>query len=72
VKEPIARQLGRRVRTLRVKQGMTQEKLAGLSGISLKYIQKIEGKNPPNIGLVALEKLTNGFGITLLELFKFR
>ena len=49
--------LGERVRELRLKAGMTQEKLAALTGIDYKYIQKIEGKNPPSVRIDTIEKL---------------
>ena len=49
--------LGKRVRELRRKTGVTQEKLAALTGIDYKYIQKIEGKNPPAVRIDTIEKL---------------
>jgi len=49
--------LGRKVRELRQKAGVTQEKLAALTGIDYKYVQKIEGKNPPAIRIDTLEKI---------------
>ena len=49
--------MGKRVRELRRKTGVTQEKLAALTGIDYKYIQKIEGKNPPAVRIDTIEKL---------------
>ena len=44
---------GRRIRELRMKQGMTQEKLAESLGISVEYVGKIErGKRTPSLDLV--------------------
>lgn len=71
VKKDIVYQFGLRVRTLRKDYKLTQEQLASGSRISLKYIQRIEGKNPPNLGLEYLQKLSVGFGIPLYELLKF-
>jgi len=71
VKQSITKQLGTKIRFLRSKQKLTQEELAHRSGISLKYIQKIEGKTPPNVGLETTEKLAIGFDIPLWKLFKF-
>ena len=71
MKESIVYLLGRQIRGLRKKYELTQEQLAGRSHISLKYIQKIEGKNPPSLGLEYLEKLANGFKIPLWNLLKF-
>ena len=62
---------GRRVRALREKFKITQEELAGRSRISLKYIQRIEGKEPPDLGLEYLQKLSDGFGIPLWKFLKF-
>lgn len=71
MKEAINYQLGQRVRDLRTKNKLTQEQLAASSHISLKYIQRIEGKDPPDVGLETLEKLAEGFGIPLSKLIKF-
>lgn len=49
--------LGKRVKELRKKAGITQEKLASLTGIDYKYIQKIEGKTPPAVRIDTIEKL---------------
>ena len=43
------------IRKLRLKARMTQEKLALFTGIDYKYIQKIEGKNPPAIRIDTIE-----------------
>ncbi len=72
MKKNISNQLGKQVRVLRKKHKLTQEELAGRSQISLKYIQRIEGKNPPNVGLESLQKLSVGFDIPLWELVKFK
>lgn len=72
MEKDIAIQLGKRVRELRADKKLTQEELAGRSGISLKYIQKIEGRDPSSLGLVKLQELANGFGMPLWELLKFK
>lgn len=69
--EKVALQLGRRVKALRKKQDLTQEELAARSKVSLKHLQKIEGKNPYNASLVTLEKLSKGLGIPMWKLVKF-
>jgi transcriptional regulator with XRE-family HTH domain len=48
---------GKRLKELRKKRGLTQEKLSDLAEIDYKYLQKIEGKNPPNVKLETIEKL---------------
>jgi transcriptional regulator with XRE-family HTH domain len=71
MKKNIVTQFGERVRELRSQQDLTQESLANRSRISLKYIQKIEGKNPPNLSLGKLQSLADGFDIPLWKLLKF-
>lgn len=56
---------GARVRQLRIKKGLTQQKLAELADLEYKYIQRIEGKNPPSIGLLKLTKLARALRATL-------
>jgi len=70
--ESASRQLAKRIRLLRAKQGLTQEELAAKCGISIKHLQKLEsGKedHEPRIG--TLEKLSQGFGIPIWKLVKF-
>jgi len=71
MKKDASRQLGVRIRFLRQEQSLTQEKLASLSGISLKYIQNLEGKNPQNPSLEVLQRLAGGFSLPLWKLLKF-
>lgn len=49
--------VGKKIKELRNKGGLTQEKLAELADIDYKYLQRIEGKNPPNIKLETIAKL---------------
>jgi transcriptional regulator with XRE-family HTH domain len=71
VKQDLILQFGRHIRSLRKKHKLTQEELAGRSRISLKYIQKLEGKTPQNPSLVIAQKLADGFEIPLWKLMKF-
>lgn len=61
----------KRLRELRKSKGLTQEKLAEMSDIDYKYLQKLESKNPSSPTLSVLEKLSRGLGITLTEFIKF-
>lgn len=63
--------LAKRLRYLRQKYELTQEALSNRSGVSLKYVQNLEGKTPFNPTLEILEKLANGFEIPLWKLLKF-
>jgi hypothetical protein len=47
------------------------KKPEGLSIISLKYIQRIEGKKPPNIGIESIGKLAKALGMEVWKLLKF-
>ena len=70
MKTSIRVQIGKKIRELRTKLGMTQEGLAEITGIDYKYIQKIEGKNPPNLKIETIEKLAKGLKTTPAELLK--
>lgn len=56
------------LKQLRKSKGLTQEKLAEVSDIDYKYLQKLESSNPSSPTLSVLEKLSRGLGITLTEL----
>ncbi len=60
--------IGKKLKELRKKKGITQERLAELAGIDYKYLQKIEGKNPPNIKIETLERLVKTFNISISKL----
>lgn len=61
----------KRVKELRVKKGLTQQELAELAEVEYKYIQKIEGKKPPSIGLLKLVKLLKALGVSFSQFFNF-
>jgi predicted transcriptional regulator len=48
---------GQKVKKVRQKLGMTQEELAEQARTSYKYIQRIEGKTPPDIRLSTIQKI---------------
>ena len=61
--------IANRIKYLRKKQGLTQEKLAERAEISLDYLGKIETcANKP--GLIALFKIINSLTVTFEEFFK--
>lgn len=59
-----------KIRSLRIKNGLTQQDLAYTAGIDYKYLQKIESKSPPNISLQVIEKLSKALKISPEKLFK--
>lgn len=66
----IYKSLGTRIKYLRETCGLTQEKLAERTGLSIDYIGKIEVNiNKP--GLRALIKIANALDIHIKELFDF-
>jgi len=62
--------LGKRIKELRNKRKLTQEEFAGLTGIDYKYIQKIEGRNPPNLKIETIEKLAKALKIKPFKLLE--
>ena len=67
----IQKKLAKRLRELRKKQGITQERLAELSGIDYKHIQLLESKDPPAAKLDTLEKLAKAFKVAPAQLLQF-
>ena len=66
----INRKLGKVLKELRAKSGLTQDQLAELSKIDYKHIQKLEGKTPSSPTLNTLEKIAKGFDISVSDLIK--
>lgn len=62
--------LGKRVKALREKKGLTQEELEEKTGINTKYISAIERGNK-NATIKTLEKIAKGLDVELYELFLF-
>jgi transcriptional regulator with XRE-family HTH domain len=63
-------QLGRRIKDLRKKRGLTQEGLAEAASVDVKYLGNIErGRENPTIG--TLEKLAKTLSVKLHQLFDF-
>ena len=62
--------LGRRIKELRLKKHLCQEKLASIIGVEPTSLSNIEtGKNYPL--LITLEKITEALGVTFLDVFQF-
>ncbi len=62
--------VGKRVKELRYKLGISQEELADLSELDRTYITSVEcGKR--NISIVNIEKLASALGVTLKDFFDF-
>lgn len=63
--------LGKKIRELRERKDLTQEGLAALADIDYKYLQRIEGKNPPALKIDTIEKLAKALKVKPAELLKF-
>lgn len=65
----IKKAFGERIRELRRQANISQEKFALMIGMDRTYYASVEsGKR--NIAIENIQKIANGFGITLEELFK--
>ena len=67
----IGRTLSKKIKELRKKQGLTQERLAELTETSYKYIQRIEGKNTPDVRLTTVVRLAKALKVKPAELIEF-
>lgn len=62
--------VGKRVKELRNKLGISQEELADIAELDRTYITSVEcGKR--NISIVNVEKLANALNVSLSEFFNF-
>lgn len=61
--------VGERIRAIRNKQGLSQDKLAEKAGLHNTYIGQVE-RAEKNITIESLEKIVNALGITFEDLFK--
>jgi len=68
---PINIKFGQKLRVLRKAQGITQEKLSEMIKTSYKYIQRIEGKTPPDIRLSTIERIAKALKVKSHKLIDF-
>ena len=59
-----------KIKALRKKRGLTQEELSSAAELEYKYIQRIESKNPPNIGIETLEKIAKALKVPISKLLE--
>lgn len=65
----ITEDLGKRIRELRQRTSLSQEKFALKIGMDRTYFASVEaGKR--NIAIVNIKKIADGLGVSLSELFK--
>lgn len=71
MKSNIRLKLGMKIKKLRKTCGYTQEKLSKVTNIDYKYIQRIEGKNPPAIKIDTIERFAKALNVRPSELLDF-
>lgn len=65
----VAKKFGDRIRSLRLKKGFSQEKLALSIDMDRTYYASVEsGKR--NISIKNIEKIAKGLGVSIEDLFK--
>lgn len=64
----IRKTFAKNLKKLRLDKGLTQEQLAEKLGISVRYIQQLEGKNTPNVKIDTLEVLAKELKVKPCEL----
>jgi transcriptional regulator with XRE-family HTH domain len=63
----IRRRFARNLKNIREKKELTQEQLAERLGISVRYVQKLESKNCPNVKLDTIEGLSKALKVNPIE-----
>ena len=63
--------LGKKIKELRNKRGYTQDKLSEVANIDYKYVQRIEGNNPPALKIDTIEKIAKALKVKPARLLEF-
>jgi transcriptional regulator with XRE-family HTH domain len=66
--ENTQRNLGRRIRDMRMKHGWSQEQFAGVCGLHRTYMGHVE-RGEKNVSLSTVLRVANALGVGLAELF---
>ncbi|HEX2141530.1 MAG TPA: MerR family transcriptional regulator [Candidatus Limnocylindria bacterium] len=59
---------GRRVRSLRLEQGLSLREAAARTGLSVSFLSAVE-RDASGVSVASLQRLTAAYGVTLLDLF---
>jgi transcriptional regulator with XRE-family HTH domain len=65
----IQKKIGAKIRTERLKRGLSQESLAGLADIDRTYIPTIE-KGERNVSILVLYRICKALGMSVSEFLK--
>jgi len=71
MKPSIRLELGRRIKEVRKQRGYTQEKFAELASIDYKYLQRMEGNNPPALKIDTIAKIAKALNVSPSKLLEF-
>ena len=71
MKTSIRRGLGEKIKETRRRLSYTQERLSELANMDYKYIQRIEGKNPPDIRVETIQRIAKALKTTPSKLLDF-
>jgi len=71
MEKTIQQKVGNKIKEYREKRKLTQEELSEKSGIDYKYLQKIEGKTPPNLKVETIERIARALNISPSKLLNF-
>jgi len=66
----VCRLLGQRLRALRKQRGLTQEEVGERAGVNPRYYAEVE-RGQRNISVGSLQKIADGLGLTLEDIFRF-
>ena len=70
--DTINKKFAKKIKEYRAKRKITQEELAYSIGTSYKYMQRIEGKTPPDIRLSTIKKIAKALKTTPSKLLDFK
>ncbi|MDD3906224.1 MAG: helix-turn-helix transcriptional regulator [Candidatus Omnitrophica bacterium] len=63
MKDSIRLKFAQKIKKLRKSRGLTQEELADLTAIDYKYIQRLEGKNPPAVKIDTIQRIAKALKV---------
>lgn len=68
MKSLINQKVGLAIKKLRKERGLTQEQLAEMIKTSYKYMQRIEGKSPPDLRISSIQKIAKALSVKISQL----
>lgn len=63
----LGKRVAKNVKAIRLQRGLSQQDLANKTGLTVRYISRLEN-SAPNLTLEVLEKLAKGLGCSVNEL----